>query len=74
MSVNRLILNIFLGTKLPQQQITASGIIFVWYGLLKAERSLYITICQGFKKPRNFQKIKRFLVGTPVMLFLCFAD
>ena len=38
----------FLGPKLTQQQMTASGIIFVWYGLLKAENSLYIRTCQYF--------------------------
>ena len=51
----------------------AIGIIFVWYGLLKAEKSLYITTGQYFQKP-NFLREKRFLVYTAVMLWLCCTE
>ena len=39
----------------------AIGIIFVWYGLLKAEKLLFLTTCQYFQE-RNFLREKRFLV------------
>ena len=48
----------------------AIGIIFVWYGLLKAEKLLFLTTCQYFQE-RNFLREKRFLVCKQLSCYKC---
>ena len=50
----------------------AIGIIFVWYGLLKAENLLFLTTCQYFQE-RNFLREKQFLVCKQLSCYICFC-